>query len=209
MSEKSESRAGANDSRGGPRPGRVVALAATGAVALALFWIYAGAVSDGMARYFRGEWERISPDFTAQDPRRAETVPDFTLADRFGNPVSLSQFDSIDLLLINIWSSGCRVCLEEAPELAALDRELASLGKVALITIAIDESWADVAHHFPRGTNLRVLFDPDDEVGRGVFGTKAYPETFVLDSERRIRARFDGRRPWASDTMLGYLESFL
>lgn len=49
----------------------------------------------------------------------------------------------------------------------------------------------------------------EDAVGRGVLGTRAYPETFVLDRRRRIRARFDGKRPWNSRQMLDYLSRFL
>jgi peroxiredoxin len=187
-----------------------LALAAgVGALALLAFAGYASAVSDGLARHALAEWRLIAPDFEAADPAAAKVVPDFTLADRFGNPVRLGQFASVDLLLINIWSSGCRVCLEEAPLLADLDRRIGDLGRAALITIAIDGGWKDVAHHFPEGTDLRVLFDPDDAVGQGIFGTKAYPETFVLDRQRRVRARFDGKRPWDSPLMMDYLERFL
>jgi peroxiredoxin len=187
-----------------------LALAAgVGALAILAFAGYATAVSDGLARHALAEWRLIAPDFEAADPAAAKVVPDFDLTDRWGKPVRLSQFASADLLLINIWSSGCRVCIEEAPSLSDLDRKIGDLGRAALITIAIDEGWKDVAHHFPQGTDLRVLFDPADEVGRGVFGTKAYPETFVLDRQRRIRARFDGKRPWHSRLMMDYLERFL
>jgi peroxiredoxin len=180
-----------------------------GALGLLAFAGYAFAVSDGLSRHALAEWQIIAPDFEAVDPAGAKVVPDFTLPDRWGNPVSLRQFAQVDLLLVNIWSSGCRVCIEEAPSLADLDRRIGDLGRAALITIAIDEGWKDVAHHFPQGTDLRVLFDPDDKVGKGIFGTKAYPETFVLDRRRRIVARFDGKRPWHSRLMADYLERFL
>jgi hypothetical protein len=95
------------------------------------------------------------------------------------------------------------------PELTEMDRRLSSIGKVALLTIAVEEKWADVAHYFPTGTDLRILFDAKDAVAGATFGTKKYPETFVLDNQRRILARFDGARPWHSDTMLEYLKTFL
>ena len=79
----------------------------------------------------------------------------------------------------------------------------------ALLTIAVQERWEDVAHYFPRGTDLRILFDGKNEIAGGLFGTERYPETFVLDRRRRVLARFDGKRPWHSDAMLDYLRTFL
>ena len=168
--------------------GRVLALVLTGVFAVMVVWTYARASNDGMDQHWTSQMALIAPDFEELSFDKAKQVPDFTLTDRYGNKVRLSQFADVDLLLVNIWSSGCRVCLEEVPSLTELDRRIGKLGKAALITIAVDEKWSDVAHHFPQGTDLRVLFDPEDEVARGIFGTKAYPETFVLDRKRRIRA---------------------
>jgi peroxiredoxin len=198
-----------NREHGRVSAGLVVALGATLVVGALTLWSYAAAVSDGMDWHRASQLALIAPDFEASDPSAARRVPDFELPDRYGKPVHLSRFADADLLLINIWSSGCQTCLEEVPALMEMDRRLGELGKAALITIAVDEKWEDVAHYFPRGTDLRIIFDPKDEVARGIFGTKAYPETFVLDKKRRIRARFDGKRPWHSPVMLDYLASFI
>jgi peroxiredoxin len=186
-----------------------IGLGVTVVVGVLILWSYARAVEDGLGWHHSSQVALIAPDFEARDPARAKQIPDFTLKDRFGRGVRLGQFEDLDLLLINIWSSGCRACLEEVPALTELDRRIGRLGKAALITIAVEEKWEDVAHYFPRGTDLRVLFDPDDAVARGMFGTKKYPETFVLDRQRRIRARFDGKRPWHSPVMFEYLASFM
>ncbi len=186
-----------------------LALAVAGLIAVFLFWKFSVAVSDGMGWHKASEIRVIAPDFEAESVAKAKQVPDFVLKDRFGNDVKLSQFGAVDLLLVNIWSSGCPVCREEVPELTEMDRRIGSIGKAALLTIAIDEKFEDVASYFPRGTDLRILFDPDNKVGEGIFGTKKYPETFVLDKQRRIRARFDGKRPWHSDTMMEYLSKFI
>jgi peroxiredoxin len=188
---------------------RAVVYGAAGLVGLAAFYLYVGGVKDGLAWQRGLKLRSLSPDFVADDLRRAERIPDFALPDRFGRAVRLSQFDGVDLLVVNIWSSTCPVCREEVPELTEMDRRLASIGKAALITIAVEKGWRDVAHYFPSGTDLRILFDGEDAIARGLFGTERYPETFVLDRERRVRARFDGSRPWHSDEMLEYLRAFL
>jgi cytochrome c biogenesis protein CcmG/thiol:disulfide interchange protein DsbE len=186
-----------------------VAYGATAALGLAAFLLYWGGVRDGLS------WQRglalraVAPDFVERDPGSGREIPDFRLPDRWGRAVSLSQFRGVDLLLVNIWSSTCAACREEVPELTELDRRLASIGGAALLTIAVERKWDDVAHYFPRGTDLRILFDGGNAVAKGIFRTERYPETFVLDRRRRVLARFDGKRPWHSDAMLEYLRSLL
>lgn len=150
----------------------------------------------------------ISPSFLAPNPAQAEIVPDFSLPDRYQNQVSLSDFASVDTLVVNIWFTGCSVCEQELPSLAEMDRRIGDTSKVALLTITTDESWKDTARLFPKGTRLRILFDPEQKVTKGIFGTVRYPETFILDKNRRIRARFDGRREWHAGEMISFITSF-
>ncbi|MCP4603235.1 MAG: TlpA family protein disulfide reductase [Proteobacteria bacterium] len=178
------------------------------AVTILVVWKYAQAVADGIAWKRSSDWDMVAPNYNEPDTNRAKKVPNFTLKDRFGNQVRLSQFASVDLLLVNMWSSGCPPCFREMPSLSELDRRLGTLGNVALITITIDEKWEDVTSFFPSGTDMRVLFDPEKKVVEGVFGTKKFPETFILDKDRRIRARFDGERVWHSKEMLDYIASY-
>jgi hypothetical protein len=93
--------------------------------------------------------------------------------------------------------------------LTELDRRISLDGDIILLTIVIADSYSEVSSYFPQGTNLRILFDGDDKVGKGIFNTSQYPETFILDRQRRIRARFDGARPWHSDALIKYFKSFL
>ncbi len=187
---------------------RAAAFVLTGAVASLLSYSYALALKDG------GEWRTaseqwvISPSLEVADPSNAKQVPDFVLKDRNGKEIKLSDFSAADIILVNIWTTGCPTCRSELPSLTEMDKRLASLGKVLLITITTAEKWEEVEHLFPRGTKLRVLFDPEEKVTKEVFGTTRYPETFILDKKRRIRVRFDGERSWHIKPMLKYIASF-
>jgi len=54
-----------------------------------------------------------------------------------------------------------------------------------------------------------VLFDPDKRVVRDKFGTRMYPETWVIDSEGIIRFRVDGARDWSDPVALAAIALFL
>ena len=181
----------------------ILVLAVTGALSFG----FARAVSD--SRRWREESEQalIDPTFLPTDPADFKQVPDFELRDRNGNPIRLSDFGAVEVLVINIWTTGCPACEAELPSLEEMDRRFGR-GKVALVTITTNEKWSEVAHLFPRGTDLRILFDPEEKVTSGIFNTTRFPETFILDKQRRIRARFDGQRLWHSDEMLQYLATF-
>jgi len=65
-----------------------------------------------------------------------EVRPDVTLADRDGQPRSLSEWDGKPLV-INFWATWCAPCRREIPMLNALARDKATEG-VTVIGIAID-----------------------------------------------------------------------
>ena len=200
---------GADSKKKGGAGIRAIAILATLGLATLLFWDFANALTDGLAWKRQSDLQMVSPSFEERDLTVAKQVPDFHLTDRFGRPVSFGQFASADMLLVNLWSSNCEACEREIPSLAELDRRLGGIGKVALLTITIDEKWSDVEGYFPFGTDLRVLFDPENKVDKEIFGTTKFPETFILDKSRRIRARFDGERVWHSREMLDYISSYL
>lgn len=66
------------------------------------------------------------------------TAPDFTLPDKDGNLVSLSDFND-KLILVNFWASWCHFCRDENPELVSLYSEYKDKG-LEIIGVSIDTS---------------------------------------------------------------------
>jgi peroxiredoxin len=73
---------------------------------------------------------------------------------------------------------------------------------VEVVAISTDRGWQDVAGLFKRDSKLKILFDPDKAVVRDKFGTRLYPETWVIDPEGVIRVRIDGARDWSAPIAL-------
>lgn len=138
--------------------------------------------------------DRVVPDFELQD-QNGET---FRMADARGRVV-----------VLNFWTVTCGPCIEEMPSLVELSRIVAERDDIELVTISTDRSWDDVRTVIPDGTPLRVLLDRDRSVVRGQFGTRMYPETWIVDRRGVIRLRVDGARPWSSAIAVDAIESFL
>lgn len=129
------------------------------------------------------------------------TAPDFTLPDLKGQQVSLSQYRG-KVVILNFWTKTCGPCMEEMPEIADLARILRPMSDVALVTVSTDETAKDAVDTLKSVLReeppFPVLMDPDLKVVREKYGTSLYPETWIIDKNGVVRARFDGKRPWSS-----------
>jgi peroxiredoxin len=144
----------------------------------------------------------VHPDYAGADRR----APDFTLKGMKGEPVTLSSFKG-KVVVLNFWTKTCGPCLEEMPELAELTKILKSRDDVVVLAVSTDEgpdAVRDTLKSVLRDETppFTVLFDPENDVVMGKFGTHLFPETWVIDKRGVIRARFDGQRRWTDPTFV-------
>ncbi len=138
----------------------------------------------------------MKPDYAA----RNRLAPEFQLPNMKGGTTSLSSFRG-KTVIMNFWTKTCRPCLEEMPSLADLGKKLAMEPNIALVTITTDESAADAQATLEsigvgKDPPFVVLIDPDGKIVQDRYGTKLFPETWFIDPNGVIRARFDGPREW-------------
>lgn len=140
---------------------------------------------------------------------RNRLAPDFELPDLDGKPVKLSSFRGKTVIL-NFWTRTCRPCLDEMPAIADLARMLKSRDDVVVLTVSTDESAAEARDALKVVLNgeapFPVLLDPESNVVAGRYGTKLFPETWIIDPRGVIRARFDGARNWSSSLAIEIAE---
>lgn len=137
-------------------------------------------------------------------------APDFELADMDGKKVRLSEYRGRTLVL-NFWTKTCKPCLEEMPDIAELAKIVKDRKDIAVLTVSIDAGPDDVRDTLAVALNgeavpFRVLFDPESDIVAGKYGTKLFPETWIIDPDGVIRARFDGVRDWSSALALDVVE---
>jgi peroxiredoxin len=148
----------------------------------------------------------LKPTYAARDRR----APDFELKDMDGKPVRLSSFRGKTVVL-NFWTKTCQPCLKEMPSLQDLGKIVRDRGNIVLLAVSTDagpDSVRDTLKVVLDGEepSFPVLFDPDLDVVKDKFGTTLYPETWIIDPDGFIRARFDGERDWAAPFALEIAE---
>jgi peroxiredoxin len=174
-------------------------IAMIGFVLLAAVFVYSfvSVAKEGETRRRCGPTCLLRPNYAGYDRK----VPSFSLKDTRGHTVSLDSYRG-KVVVLNFWTKTCGPCMEEMPEIADLARILKPMQDVAVVTVSTDETAQEAIDTLKSVLReeppFPVLMDPNLDVVRGKFGTSLYPETWIIDKNGVIRARFDGAREWSN-----------
>ena len=165
---------------------------------------FGAAALDGEHRRGTALTAALRPDYVGDD----RLAPDFTLRDRHGQPLRLSSLRGRTVVL-HFWSRECPPCIEELAEsLPAFDELVQGAPELALVLVSVDASWEAVAPLVPPSMRAPMLFDPERAVVERRYGTKLFPETWIIDPRGVIRARFDRTLDWTNPALLSFVRSF-
>src|SRR5438445_6902883 len=98
------------------------------------------------------------------------------------------------------------------PSLADLAKVLKKRSDVAVLTVSTDAEKSTVetalASILREKAPFAVMLDPESDVVGAKYGTHLFPETWIVDPNGVIRARFDGARDWSNAMILDLIDSF-
>ncbi|HZD54837.1 MAG TPA: TlpA disulfide reductase family protein, partial [Candidatus Aquicultoraceae bacterium] len=116
----------------------------------------------------------------------AVPLPDFTLPDRDGNPVSLRQFIGKKPVLLAFWATWCPQCRESIPVLNRMHADPSASEDVQILALDFLESRRKVSAFIEsRKVKYPVLLDGDGEVTRS-FGVVGIPTYILIDRNGRV-----------------------
>jgi len=124
------------------------------------------------------------------------SAPAFELKDAMGKVYSLQDIKE-PVIIVHFWASWCPPCIEEIPRWIAAAPALKNV-PVKLVAISVDESWEKALKVFPvskLAPNMLLLLDPKSEVA-GKYGTHQFPESYLLNRERKIVDKWIGSQDW-------------
>ena len=86
----------------------------------------------------------------------------------------------------------------------------ASVARELGILLTLSVMFPIMIHVFPvpDDTRLTHVFDPNREVITGQFGTRLFPETWIIDREGRVRFRYDGALDWGNPIAVELVEAY-
>ena len=115
-----------------------------------------------------------------------QPAPEFTLDDRDGQPVSLSQFKG-QVVLLDFWASWCGPCISDLPDLRRIKGKTTAL-PVVFLNVSLDTDDADwreaIDKHEIKGVHVRANgFGSDVAKSYQVNGIPSY---YLVDSQGLI-----------------------
>jgi peroxiredoxin len=112
-------------------------------------------------------------------------APDFALRNTAGINVRLSEMRT-QVVLINFWSSSCRLCLSEMPRLNQLHTEFAE-SDVQMIGVNVDDDPSAVRRALKNlQPAYQILFDDQQRVSK-LYDLPTLPVTFLIDRNGQLR----------------------
>lgn len=126
-------------------------------------------------------------------PRAGDLAPDFVLPALDGSVHKLSNHRGKPVL-VNLWATWCPPCIAELPLLDAIVRDYGPRGLVVLGVAGDDEDERVRNFVAERAPAFQVLLDPGGIVGTE-YGITGYPESFLVDRDGRLAAKFIGSLP--------------
>ena len=120
-------------------------------------------------------------------------APDFTVYDKDGNEVRLSDFFGKPIVL-NFWASWCGPCQYEMPDFDEKYKELGSEVNFVMVNMTDGQrETVDTASAFieEKGYSFPVLFDSDSEAALS-YGAYSLPTTFFIDADGHVIAQAVG-----------------
>jgi len=196
----------------------LIATLIVAAMAIPLLFIFAGAVVDARARANEAPFRAMLGNARFEELMNGEggvphylgaslLAPDFTLPEQSGGQWSLGEQRG-KVVVMNFWTVTCRPCIQEMPTLELLAEITEGWEDVEVVAVSTDRNWTEVETIIPQGSNIVSLLDSDREVVTGAFGTKLYPETWIIDKDGLVRFRFDGAFDWSSPVALDLIRAY-
>jgi peroxiredoxin len=124
-----------------------------------------------------------------------------------GKPMRLSDLRG-KVVVLDFWASWCQPCIEEAPAMNALQQKISGRGGTIVGISVDDDDSAYAAFLKQHEVDFPTYRDPAKSIAES-YGTRMYPETYIIDREGRIDRKLIGGQDWTGPEMMAYLDTLL
>lgn len=153
------------------------------------------------------EWDSSAFGGSLQSFSGDPIAPPLKLTDITGNKYQLDNYQG-QVVLLNFWATWCPPCVEEIPSIGRLKTKMT--GKpFQVLSVDVGEEKARVEAFLKRiPADFPVLLDPDGTTV-SQWKIRAFPTTFLLDTEGSIRYAYFGGLEWDNPEIIAIIEGLL
>jgi cytochrome c biogenesis protein CcmG, thiol:disulfide interchange protein DsbE len=139
-------------------------------------------------------------------PHARKPAPLFELKTLKDQSVRLQSLKG-NVVIVHFWASWCAPCLDEIPALVKFARETEGR-PIRILAVSLDDAWPKAEKILPSASlppNLIAVLDPEG-TAPDLYGSYQFPETYVLDRELNIAAKWVGAQPWDKPELRKFLD---
>jgi thiol-disulfide isomerase/thioredoxin len=123
-----------------------------------------------------------------------------------GGVVRLSDYKG-KWVFVNFWATWCAPCRDEMPSMEMLHRRFK--GDLVMLAVSVDDDQAQIGRFFgSEKPGFTVMWDSDKK-SANTWGTRKFPESYLIDPEGRIAAKFVGPRDWYNQGSVQYFDDVI
>ena len=152
--------------------------------------------------------ESFRKSFELKSPDVGRPAPNFEFPGLDGKLVSLSDYLG-KVVLVNIWATWCRPCVDEMPSMQKLYQEFKD-DDFEILAVSIDAPGSGVVAPFMRKYNLTfpALLDSEGTI-RESYGATGIPESFIIDRQGILVKKIIGAADWSSPEVFRFFRNLL
>lgn len=136
-----------------------------------------------------------------------DSAPDFQITTDGGKVLTRSDFGG-KLLVLNFWATWCPPCVDEFPSLSEMAQDFQSKN-IIVLGVSVDRNQQAYRQFVDRmRPGFQTALDSEASISAN-YGTFKYPETYIIDSNGKVRMKFIGPRDWADQKIRSDIESLL
>ena len=142
--------------------------------------------TDSLAQRAKAMYSKMVENYAATYP--GKPAPNFIFTDVSGKQLSLESLSG-KLLLIDIWGTWCVPCIEEMPNIEALQKRYAHRDDVHIMSIACDkkrERWISFLGKHPTTWHQYLVTPEGDEVLNTAYHVVGIPRFIIVGRDGRI-----------------------
>lgn len=125
---------------------------------------------------------------TAVNIASGKEAPNFTLKNLKGEEISLSDYRG-KIVLINFWTTWCKWCDVEMPDLDRFNKENDDL---VVLAVNVEENKETVEEYINKGGyEFEVVLDEDGQIAR-TYLVNGFPNSYFIDKEGILIGRAPG-----------------
>ena len=150
----------------------------------------------------------ISQEYQGPGPTlEGYPAPPFELADENGTVLSLEDYRG-KLLFLNFWATWCLPCIDEMPDMMALQSQYEGR-PFEMLAISVDVNWELVQNFYAEhGLDLPTRLDPGRQTYED-YKILGIPETFLIDGNGIIARKYIGSYPWTQPPYVSEIENLV